>query len=90
MQEKIEKISSILYNHSTAYRFKKEQGSFDRGYLKVNFWMDKLCLESLAKDRQVNVEFEEKIEKLKRWLETVKDSEYKEGMQKALHDVGYN
>ena len=88
MQEKIEKLSSILYNRSTPYRFKKEQGSFDRGYLKVNFWMDELCLEALEKDRLIEQEFDEKIEKLKRWMKTVKGSEYKEGMLKALEDAG--
>jgi len=89
MQEKIEKLSSILYGHATPYRFKKEQGSFDRGYLKVNFWIDELCLESIENDKKIQKSFDEKVEKLKRWLETLQESEYKEGMLKALHDAGY-
>jgi len=89
MQEKIEKLSSILYSRSTPYRFKKEQGSFDRGYLKVNFWIDELCIESLENDKNIQKSFDEKIEKLKRWLETLQESEYKEGMKKALSDADY-
>ena len=89
MQIKIEKLSSELYIKSTPHRFKKEQNSFDRGYLKVNFWMDELCLESMAKDRQIALEFDAKVEKLKRWMETIKESEYKKGMEQALHDAGY-
>lgn len=79
MQSKIEELSSRLYISATPYRFKKDQGSFDRGYLKVNFWMDELCLEALEKDRLIEQEFDEKIEKLKRWMKTVKGSEYKRG-----------
>ena len=89
MQEKIEKLSAMIYSYSTPYRFKKEQGSFDRGYLKVNFWMDELCIESLENDKRIQKSFDEKVEKLKRWLETLQESEYKEGMSKALHDAGY-
>lgn len=89
MQQKIEDLSSRLYINSTPHRFKKEQNSFDRGYLKVNFWMDELCLESIAKDKQIAIDFDEMIEKLKRWIETIKESEYKEGMKKALKDTGY-
>ena len=89
MQEKIERLSSKLYINSTPHRFKKEPNSFDRGYLKVNFWMDELCLESISKDKQIKIDFEATVEKLKRWMETVKESEYKEGMKKALKDAGY-
>lgn len=89
MQTKIEKLNAELYIQSTPHRFKKEQNSFDRGYLKVNFWMDELCLESIAKDRQIELEFDDKVEKLKRWMETIKESEYKEGMRQALKDSGY-
>jgi len=89
MQTKIEKLSAELYIKSTPHRFKKRQESFDRGYLKVNFWIDELCLESIAKDREIEREFDEKIEKLKRWMETIKTSEYKEGMRQALSDAGY-
>ena len=89
MQTKIEKLSSALYIKSTPHRFKKEQNSFDRGYLKVNFWMDELCLESIEKDRQIELEFEEKVAKLQRWMETIKESEYKKGMNQALKDAGY-
>ncbi len=89
MQTKIEKLSSELYVQSTAHRFKKEKNSFDRGYLKVNFWMDELCLESITKDRQIALEFDEKVGKLKRWMETIKESEYKRGMLQALKDAGY-
>ena len=89
MQQKIEDLSTKLYISSTPHRFKKEQNSFDRGYLKVNFWMDELCLESMAKDKQIVIEFDETVEKLKRWMETIKESEYKEGMEQALKDAGY-
>ena len=89
MQTKIEKLSSELYAKSTPHRFKKEQNSFDRGYLKVNFWMDELCLESIEKDRQIALEFDEKVGKLQRWMETIKESEYKRGMNQALKDAGY-
>ncbi len=89
MQQKIEKLSSKLYIHSTPHRFKKEPSSFDRGYLKVNFWMDELCIESLNRDKQIAKEFDEMIEKLKRWVNTIEESQYKEGMKKALKDAGY-
>ena len=89
MQQKIEDLSTKLYINSTPHRFKKEQNSFDRGYLKVNFWMDELCLDSMAKDKQIVIEFDETVEKLKRWMETVKESDYKEGMEQALKDAGY-
>lgn len=89
MQQKIEELSSKLYINSTPHRFKKEPGSFDRGYLKVNFWMDELCLDSLNRDKQINIDFEEMVEKLKRWIGTIEESEYKEGMKKALKDAGY-
>ena len=35
------------------------------------------------------MEFDEKVEKLKRWMETIKKSEYKKGMKQALKDAGY-
>ena len=89
MQEKIEKLSSNLYIQATPYRFKKAPSRFDKGYLKVNFWIDELCIASLEKDKRIQKGFDEKIEKLKRWLETLENSEYKEGMTKALHDAGY-
>ena len=89
MQEKIEKLSSTLYSHGTPYRFKKVQDSFDRGYLKVNFWIDELCIESLVEDKKIQRNFDEKVERLKQWLETLQESEYKEGMLKALYDAGY-
>ncbi len=89
MQAKIEKISARLYSCSTPYRFKKEQGSFDRGYLKANFWMDELCLESLENDKKIQKSFDAKVEKLKRWLDTLSESDYKAGMIKALRDAGY-
>ncbi len=89
MQQKIEDLSTKLYINSTPHRFKKEQNSFDRGYLKVNFWMDELCLDSMAKDKQIIIEFDETVEKLKRWMETIKESDYKEGMKQALKDAGY-
>ena len=89
MQQKIEDLSTKLYINSTPHRFKKEQNSFDRGYLKVNFWMDELCLDSMAKDKQIVIEFDETVEKLKRWMETIKESDYKEGMKQALKDAGY-
>ena len=89
MQEKIEKISSRLYASATPYRFKKEQRSFDKGYLKVNFWIDELCLESLEKDMHIQKSFDARVDKLKRWLDTLQDSEYKEGMRQALSDAVY-
>ena len=89
MQEKIEELSSKLYINSTPHQFKKEKNSFDRGYLKVNFWMDELCLDSLKRDKQINIDFEAMVEKLKRWIGTIEESEYKEGMKKALKDTGY-
>jgi len=89
MQEKIEKLSARLYANVTPYRFKKEQGRFDRGYIKVNFWIDKLCIESIERDRRIQKEFDEKLQKLKRWFDTLPESEYKAGMKKALKDAGY-
>ena len=89
MQTKIEQLSSKLYSHATPYRFKKVQGSFGRGYLKVNFWIDELCIESLEDDKKIQKSFDERMEKLKRWLETLQESEYKDGMLKALYDAGY-
>ncbi len=89
MQQKIEKLSSKLYILSTPHRFKKEQNSFDKGYLNVNEWMDKLCCEYIEKDREIISDFESMIEKLKVWVETRGDSAYKEGMKKALKDAGY-
>jgi len=89
MQEKIERLSAKLYVNATPYRFKKEQGRFEKGYIKVNFWIDALCLESLKKDREIQKRFDEKVEKLRRWLETLPESEYKAGMTKALQDIGY-
>lgn len=88
MQKKIEHLSAKLYINSTPHRFKKEQNSFDRGYMKVNLWMDALCSEAIAKDRQIVKDFDAMVEKLKCWIETIEESEYKEGMQKALHDAG--
>ncbi len=88
MQQKIEKLSTKLYICSTPHRFKKEPSSFDRGYLKVNFWLDELCIESLKKDQQIAKEFDEMIEKLKRWMNTIEESPYKKGMKKALKDAG--
>ncbi len=89
MQQKIEKLSAQLYIQSTPHRFKKEQNSFDRGYLKVNTWMDALCSEYMNKDREILRDFEASIEKLIAWIETLDDSVYKEGMKKALKDTGY-
>jgi len=88
MQEKIEKISSRLYANATPYRFKKEKKSYDKGYLKVNLWIDALCIESLEKDIHIQKSFDAKVEKLKKWLDTLQDSEYKEGMRQALSDTG--
>ena len=51
--------------------------------------MDELCLDSLKRDKQISIDFEEMVEKLKRWIETIEESKYKEGMQKALKDAGY-
>ena len=55
----------------------------------MNFWMDELCLESIENDKRIQKSFDERVEKLKRWLETLPASEYKEGMIKALRDAGY-
>ena len=88
MQEKIEQLSAKLYINSTPHRFKKEKNSFDRGYMKVSFWMDELCSEAIAKDRQILKDFDAMVEKLKRWIETMEESDYKEGMKKALRDAG--
>lgn len=89
MQQKIEKLSAQLYIQSTPHRFKKEQNSFDRGYLKVNTRMDALCSEYISKDREILREFEATVEKLIAWVEARDDSVYKEGMKKALKDAGY-
>lgn len=89
MQQKIEKLSSRLYILSTPHRFKKEQSSFDRGYLNANDWMDGLCSEYITKDREILRDFEAMMEKLKSWVDARDDSAYKEGMKKALRDAGY-
>lgn len=89
MQQKIETLSSRLYILSTPHRFKKEQDSFDRGYLNVNDWMDGLCSEYMQKDRAILHDFEAMITKLREWIEARDDSAYKEGMKKALQDIGY-
>lgn len=89
MQEKIEHLSAKLYVNSTPHRFKKEKNSFDRGYMKVNLWMDALCSDAIAKDRQIVKDFDAMVEKLTHWIETLEESEYKAGMKKALHDAGY-
>ena len=89
MQKNIEELSAKLYIYSTKHRFKKEKSSFDKGYLNANTWIDNLCNTYLQKDKQIEVDFEAMMAKLSTWLESRGESPYKEGMNKALNDVGY-
>ena len=85
------KLNAELYQLSANYRFSKNPGEFDRGYLKISDWLADLCFhfqqrkkcqESSDKD-----EFKEIVKSYSDKIKELEPSEYRNGLLKAISEV---
>jgi len=80
-----------LHTKAAHYKFTKKPGSFDKGYLKINDWLNDLCFYYIQKHKQIAKEDEKEFSTLiqahREKIEALSPSEYKEGLLKALTDI---
>ncbi len=86
-----EKLSSNLYVKVSHHKFAKKPNDFDKGYVKVGEWINELCWYYISKqkeyDEQTQREFFSLISKQKEKIDALRDSEYKEGLLRAMDEI---
>lgn len=85
------KLNTELHQLSAPHRFAKKPNELDRGYLKISTWLNDLCYH-YEKKRQSQEKFDEDefkalVESYRERILKLSDSEYKEGLLKALNEV---
>ncbi len=87
-----EKLNNDLYYKSSHYKFAKKPTDFDKGYLKISDWVNDLCWHYITKRKQLDAEMDAEFKKLlqeqKKKILALSPSEYKDGLSKAVDDVG--
>lgn len=87
-----EKLNNNLYYKSSHYKFAKKPTDFDKGYLKISDWVNELCWHYITKrkqlDEEMDAEFKKLLQEQKKKISALPPSEYKEGLLKAVDDVG--
>lgn len=84
-------LNSELYQLSAPYRFSKQPNDFDKGYMKISDWINDLCY-YFEKKRQSQEsadedEFKALIESYREKILKLDDSQYKEGLLKAISEM---
>ncbi len=85
------KLNQELYQQSANNRFSKNPGEYTKGYVKISNWLAELCF--YYEQRRVNQEkydeeeFKALIEEHRAKISELDDSEFKEGLLKALSEV---
>ena len=84
-------LNKDLYQKSAHYRFAKKPDDFDRGYLKLNDWLNELCWYYISREkdmqRQMDEEFRSLVKKKEKKISELKESAYKQGLKKAVEDL---
>jgi len=85
------KLNTELYQLSTPHRFSKNPNDFDKGYLKIADWLGDVCFHFEQKRKNIEKldedEFKNLIDSYVEKVDELNDSEYKDGLLKALSDV---
>lgn len=85
------KLNSELYQLSAPHRFAKKPTDIDRGYIKIADWLADVCFHYEQKRKQQDVfdedEFKALIEEYRAKVHWLQESEYKNGLLKALSEV---
>ena len=85
------KLNQDLHNKAAHYKFSKQPTAYDKGYLKISDWVNDLCFYYIQKNKLIQNEDTQEFKKLiqahREKIESLKPSEYKEGLLKALDDV---
>ncbi len=86
-----EKLNNELYFKASHHKFAKRQNDFDRGYMKISDWINDLCwyymLQRKQQDKSMEMEFKALLTKQREKVVSLKPSEYKNGLMKAIDDA---
>lgn len=85
------KLNSELYQLSAPYKFAKKPTDFDKGYMKISDWLNDLCYyfeqKRIAEELNDENEFKALIESYRAKINELSESEYKQGLLKALNEI---
>ena len=85
------KLNSELYTLSAPHQFAKQPTEFDRGYLKISNWLNDLCFHYEQKRKANELsdenEFQRLIEEYRSKINELDNSEYKNGLLKAINEI---
>jgi hypothetical protein len=86
-----EKLNNELYFKASHHKFAKKENDFDRGYMKISDWINDLCwyymLKRKQQDKAMELEFRGLLAEQKEKIASLKASEYKDGLIKAIEDA---
>lgn len=83
----LEKISKECYLNTTFYRYNKSSHSsekYRKGRVDASNWINEMVYYYVRKDKEVIKDFQEKIEVQKRYINDLKNGEYKKGLSDQL------
>lgn len=87
----LEKLSMILDNHQTHYKFNKQNehltDKYRKGRINASKWLNELIYYYINKERQFIVEFKEQIQEQKKHLSDLEDGDFKQGLFDELNLV---
>ena len=85
------KLNSELYTLQSPHKFAKKPTDFDKGYMKISNWLNDLCYhyekKRLANELSDENEFQNLIEDYKTKISQLEESEYKNGLLKAISEI---
>lgn len=85
------KLNSELYQLSVPHRFSKNSSDLDKGYLKISDWINDLCYYYEKKREEQELfdedQFKALLKEHRTKIDELEDSQYKEGLLKALNEV---
>ena len=85
------KLNTDLYHLSAPYKFTKKPNDFSKGYIKISDWLADVCFHYEQKrklqDGVNEDEFKALIEEHRMKINKLDNSEFKQGLLKALSEV---
>jgi len=85
------KLNKELYLRGGHYKFAKKPTDFDKGYMKINDWVNDLCFYYIKRqeafEKEIEIEFKMHVQEQKEKVLSLEPSLYKDGLLKAIDDV---